>query len=362
MTSAAAYIELDYLALHHNVQKVREYAPTSKVMAVIKANAYGHGIARIAHQLEGAVDAFAVARLDEAVRLREANVQSKILVLQGINTSQELTVAQRHQLDIVVHCEMQIEQLEAAVLPQLLNIWLKIDTGMNRLGILSKQLASLLLRLQRCSVVHPSVCFMTHFANADDIHDDKTGEQIAFFNEILVEYAGEKSSANSAGLTAWPEARQDWVRPGLMLYGVSPLLEKTAKQLSLQPVMSFYSRVIAIKQVKRGDAVGYGSGWVAEKQTLIAVVSIGYGDGYPREVRTGTPVLIGHQRVPLIGRVSMDMLTLDISDHVSVKVGDPVMLWGNKLPIEEIAACAGTIPYTLLCGITARVRVLGKGC
>jgi len=231
---------------------------------------------------------------------------------------------------------------------------------MNRLGVQASQFESILLRLQTCKLVHQSINFMTHFANADDSQDDKTRQQLQLFQTTVNRYSGEKSSANSAGLIAWPASRQDWVRPGLMLYGVSPLLAKTAAELNLLPVMNLYSRIIAIKQVKKGQAVGYGGSWLAEQDTLIAVVSIGYGDGYPRHAKQGTPVIINNQRVPLIGRVSMDMLTLDLNGTSNIKLGDKVRLWGESLPVEEIAACAETIPYTLLCGITQRVQVYEK--
>lgn len=360
MIPVAAHIELDLSALQHNVCRVREYAPKSQPMAVIKANGYGHGLVRMASHLKGEVDAFAVARLDEAIRLRDANIQGRILVLQGFSQADEVSVLQSYQLEVVIHSEEQVAILESLDNQESLRVWLKIDTGMNRLGIQASQFESILLRLQTCKAVHQSINFMTHFANADDSQDDKTRQQLQLFQATVNSYSGEKSSANSAGLIAWPASRQDWVRPGLMLYGVSPLLAKTAAELNLLPVMNLYSRIIAIKQVKKGQAVGYGGSWLAEQDTLIAVVSIGYGDGYPRHAKQGTPVIINNQRLPLIGRVSMDMLTLDLSGTNNIKLGDKVRLWGESLPVEEIAACAKTIPYTLLCGITQRVQVYEK--
>ena len=357
MISVAAHIELDLAALQHNVRRVREYAPESKLMAVIKANAYGHGMIRIANHLQEEVDAFAVARIDEAINLRKANIKGKILVLQGFNQADELFVLQDYQLDTVIHSLAQVAILESLNLQNTLTVWLKIDTGMNRLGIDPTLFESILSRLHKCKFVHQSIGFMTHFANADDVQDEKTPLQLQLFNNTITYHSGEKSSANSAGLIAWPATRQDWVRPGLMLYGVSPILVMTAQQLDLLPVMNLYSRIISIKQVKKGQAVGYGGSWVAKQDSLIGVVSIGYGDGYPRYAKQGTPVLINNKRIPLIGRVSMDMITVDLSDSVDVKPGDKVKLWGDGLPVEEVAAWAGTIPYTLLCGITPRVQV-----
>lgn len=358
MISAAAHIELDLKALRHNVCRAREYAPQAKIMAVVKANAYGHGLKLIANYLAEYTDAFAVARIDEAVRLREANVQARILVLQGFSQLDELKLIQRYQLETVIHTEQQVDLLESEALVTLLTVWVKIDTGMNRLGIRPQQLAGILQRLQQCHHVQDEINFMTHFANADDIQDDKTARQLQLFNQTIAPYSGLRSSANSAATIAWPETHLDWVRPGLMLYGASPVLQQTAAQLGLQPVMSLYSRLIAIKAVKAGERVGYSGSWLAERDTILGVVSIGYGDGYPRNAKQGTPVLIKHQRVPLIGRVSMDMVTVDLTEHSGIEPGDQVMLWGDGLPVEEIATYADTIPYTLLCGITRRVQVV----
>ncbi len=360
MIPAAAHIELNMAALRHNVCRAREYAPGSKVMAVIKANAYGHGLIRIAQNLSAEVGALAVARLDEAIRLRKAGIQGRILILQGFSQIDEIEALLHYQLDVVVHSEAQVQLLESVALADSITIFLKIDTGMNRLGIRPEQFSELLSRLQLCQCVRQPMVFMTHFANADDVQDVKTVQQLTVFTKATKNYVGEKCMANSAAIIAWPDTRLDWVRPGLMLYGVSPMLKGFAKQLGLLPVMSLYSRIIAIKQVKKGETVGYGATWIAEKNTCLGVVSIGYGDGYPRHARQGTPVLIGNKRVPLIGRVSMDLLTVDLNGCSDVQLGDQVLLWGDGLPVEEIATCAGTIPYTLLCGITQRVQVLVK--
>lgn len=360
MIPAAAHIELNITALRHNACRARKFAPEAKLMAVIKANAYGHGLILAANYLAQYVDAFAVARIDEAVRLREANVQRRTLVLQGFSSLDELKLMQRYQLEAVIHTKQQVDIFETASLPYMPAIWIKIDTGMNRLGFRPEQFATVLQRLRQCSGVHTEINFMTHFANADDLQDKKTSQQLQLFNDTTKNYSGAKTSANSAAIVAWPEAHQDWVRPGLMLYGVSPILQQTAQQQELVPVMNLYARIIAIKQLKKGETVGYGGTWLAAKNTSIAVVSIGYGDGYPRHAKQGTPVLINNQRVPLVGRVSMDMITVDITEHADIKLGDQVLLWGEGLPVEEIAACTDTIPYTLLCGITRRVQIVIK--
>lgn len=356
----AAHIELDFSALRHNVCRVREYAPESKLMAVIKANAYGHGLLKIASKLEQDIDAFAVARLDEAIYLRQANIKGRILVLQGFSQVEEIAAFQDYQLECVIHSVVQLAIIESQNLNSPLRVWLKIDTGMNRLGIQASQFGSIVSRLQKCNSVHQAIGFMTHFANADDSQDKKTEQQLQLFNKTVSNYPGEKNTANSAGLIAWPASRQNWVRPGLMLYGASPMLERTAIQLDLLPVMNLYSRIIAIKHVTKGQEVGYGGCWIAKKDTLIGVVSIGYGDGYPRNAKAGTPVLIGKKRMSLIGRVSMDTLTIDLGADAEICCGDKVMLWGKGLPVEEVASYADTIPYTLLCGITPRVQVLEK--
>ncbi len=360
MIPAAAYVELDINALRHNVGRVKELAPKSKIIAVIKANAYGHGLELVASNLAAQVDAFAVARIDEALCLRAANIQGRILVLQGFSGPDELLLMQHNQLETVIHSEQQVDLLETEKLPAGLPVWIKIDTGMNRLGFRPEQFSDVLQRLLQCRNVQAEINFMTHFANADDLQDDKTTRQLQLFNATTKGCGGLRSSANSAAIIAWPATHQDWVRPGLILYGASPLLNQSARQLELLVVMNFYSRIIVIKQVKKGEAVGYGGSWVATKDILLGVISIGYGDGYPRYAKPGTPVLINKQRVPLVGRVSMDMITVDLTGHTGIKTGDQVLLWGAGLPVEEIAGYADTIPYTLLCGITRRVQVIVK--
>ncbi len=355
----AAYVRLDLAAARHNLSQVRRYAPGAKIMAVIKANAYGHGINRIAQALDES-DAFAVARIDEGVELRHAGVRQPITVLQGFICQDELQLLRQHQLDALVHSPWQIDILrqQAADGGEPLSVWLKMDTGMNRLGFKSADFNAAYQQLLACPLVKQPINLLTHFANADDLLDDQTRRQIERFHHAIADYPGQRSIANSAGIIGWPNVAGDWVRPGLMLYGCSPFAGKTGGDFGLKPVMSLHSRLIAVKDVAAGECVGYGGAWRCERPTRIGVISIGYGDGYHRHTQTGAPVLVNGLRAELIGRVSMDMLTVNLHDQSKAKPGDPVTLWGDGLPVEEIARHADTIPYTLLCGITQRVRIL----
>lgn len=358
----AAYSILNSKAVIHNLQKVREYAPNAKIMAVVKANAYGHGVLRIAHALVDQVDGFAVARVDEGIRLRISGIKKRIKVLEGFTCEEELEQLLAHKLDAVVHSFTQLAIFEARSEQQKIAVWLKIDTGMNRLGFNPAEVQDVYQRLLCCSVIRQPINFMTHLASADDRQDEMTLKQLRLFNDTVdglipkLSSANEFSIANSAGILAWPQSITDWVRPGLMLYGISPFTETTAADLGLRPIMSLHSRLISVKPISKGDTVGYGGSWRCEQDTILGVVAIGYADGYPRYARVGTPVLVNGQRVSLIGRVSMDTITVDLGAQSNAKPGDAVTLWGESLPVEEIALCANTIPYTLVCGVTQRVR------
>jgi len=361
----AAFVHLDLDAVRHNLAQVKRYAPNNKIMAVIKANAYGHGMTRVAEALVKA-DGFAVARVDEGVGLRKAGFSQPITVLQGFVCIDELLLLLQYQLDAVIDTPQQI-----AILHQhtehggQLGVWLKMDTGMNRLGFKSADFNAAYQQLSTCALVKQPVNLITHFANADDLLDDKTRRQIDLFNDAVKDYPGQRSIANSAGIIGWPnvssaarETAGDWVRPGLMLYGCSPFAGKTGADFGLRPVMSLHSRLIAVKNVAAGETVGYSGTWQCPYDTRLGVISIGYGDGYHRHTQSGAPVLVNGQRAPLIGRVSMDMLTVDLNNQPNAQPGDPVTLWGTGLPVEEIARYADTIPYTLLCGITQRVQIV----
>ena len=355
MTSATyATINLD--AVKHNIKIIRGYVPQANIMAVIKANAYGHGLLRIAEALSD-VDAVAVARINEAITLRKAGFNKRIVILEGFVYEDELHDLIQYNLEVVVHSLSQVSIFEKYAGNNKITVWLKHDTGMNRLGFKTLEFESAYQRLLACPCINKPISLMTHFSSADNINSHVTLQQINFFTDSVKDYPGEKSMANSAGIIDWPDSISDWVRPGIMLYGVSPFNDRIGKELGIKPVMSLYSRLISIKDINQGEAVGYSETWVSEKNTRIGVVAIGYGDGYPRYAKTGTPVLVNGKRVPLVGRVSMDMITVDLSGQMNAKLGDPVTLWGDGLAVEEVAKYADTIPYTLLCGITQRVEI-----
>lgn len=351
----AAEAQIDLRALQHNLQRVREVSPSSQVIAVIKANGYGHGMLRIARALSS-VDGFAVASIDEALFLRGADIEKPIILLEGFFDADELEAILKYRLSVVIHNESQLRILESARLDRAIEVYLKIDTGMHRLGFSPDNAVDVYQRLRSCAQVKQPVCLMTHLANADDRSDRKTQTQIELFSTSVSGIEGNRSIANSAGILGWPQSHADIVRPGIMLYGVSPFIDTMAEQEGLKPVMTLSSRLITINHCKQGDTVGYGGEWICPEDMPIGVVSIGYGDGYPRSAVSGTPVLINGQRAPLIGRVSMDMICVDLRGLPQATIGDSVVLWGQGLPVEEIARCASTIPYDLLCAVTRRVN------
>jgi alanine racemase len=353
--SRAATAVIDLGALHHNLQRVRDAAPGKRVLAVVKADGYGHGLLRVARALADA-DAYAVACIEEAMALREEGVGKPVVLLEGCFDAEELALASRHAFEVVVHHESQLEILERARLVRPVRAWLKIDTGMHRLGFAPQAALAAWQRLTACESVSPRIGLFTHLANADVRGDGCTPRQLAVFRAALPQDAGEVSIANSAAVLGWPEAHADWVRPGIMLYGASPFVERRGADDGLRPVMTLSTRLIAVNRCRRGDALGYGGTWTCPEDMPVGVAAIGYGDGYPRHAASGTPVLVNGRRVPLVGRVCMDMILLDLRAAPHARVGDPVVCWGEGLPVEEIAQHASTIAYTLLCGITRRVR------
>ena len=344
--------EIRLSSLQHNLQRARAAAPHSQVMAAIKANAYGHGMTRVAHALHN-VDAFAVASIEEAIILREAGVHADIILLEGMFSADEILLVQAYNVQLVIHSLQQVEWLEAARLPRPLVAWLKIDTGMHRLGINPADFAGFYQRLSECDAV-AEIRFMSHFACADERHNPATAQQMEAFDACLGETTGQRSLANSAAILAHPASHADWIRPGIMLYGASPLQGESAASLGLEPAMTFRSQLIAVNSLRKGDRVGYGAEWTCPQDMPVGVVACGYGDGYPRHARAGTPVLVNGQRVPLVGRVSMDMLTVDLRG-CEARIGDEVVLWGEGLPADDVAESAGTIAYELFCQLTARV-------
>ncbi len=324
------------------------------MLAVIKANAYGHGLVTVAEALSEA-DAFAVARVEEAVALRDAGCASRIVLLEGVRDAGELEAAARHTLEPFVHQDWQLALLEAWRGPQIFRVWLKIDSGMHRLGFAPADVPAAAARLAACRYVAQPFALATHLADADRPERPESRSQIEEFAAATADLAGERSIANSAGLIAWPAARADWVRPGIMLYGISPFADKSGAELGLLPVMTFETRIIALRNVAAGDRVGYGGAWTASRASRIAVAAVGYGDGYPRAAGNGTPVSVSGTAAVVAGRPSMEMLTIDVTGIPGIAVGDRVELWGREVPVERVAAAAGTIAYELTCRVGRRV-------
>lgn len=344
-----AYINLS--ALRHNLLIAKKTASSSKVLAVIKANGYGHGIIRVAHCLSSA-DGFAVASIDEALLLRQEGFLHRILLLEGVFRECELNLVYQHRLDVVIHSRHQLEWLLETQFKTKLNVWIKIDSGMHRLGFHLDELDWVIDQLQQ-SIQSFQIHLMSHLASADE-SVSFTERQIRQFNNITAQLNYPKSLANSAGLLGFETTHFDWVRPGIMLYGSG---QAASNNVKLKPVMTLASEVISLKWVAKGETVGYGQTWQACQDTYVAVVAIGYGDGYPRHAPSGTPVLINGHKHSLIGRVSMDMICVDVTDQVkTIRVGDTAILWGDDiLTVDEVAQHSGTIGYELLCGVTQRV-------
>ncbi len=348
---------VDLGAIRHNLQVVRQIATRSKVMAAVKADAYGHGAVAVARTLEAAgVDALAVACMEEAMQLREAHVlTTPITLLEGVISIEEAALAVYESLQVVVHDHWQIALLEQLPASAEIHFWFKLDSGMHRLGFPLTDVPRLVETLQR----HPAWVFhgwITHLACADEADNPATLQQITGYNTALQGVSGPRSIANSAGVLSWPAARVDWVRPGLMLYGASPLPGKTGSELGLKPALTLQSRLIAVREYAADEPIGYGQTWRTPERMKIGVVAVGYADGVHRCLPSGTPLLLRGVRVPLVGRVSMDMVTVDLRSVPEASVGDAVTLWGAALPAEEIAGYANTLAYELFCGLTQRVR------
>lgn len=345
---------IDHAALRHNLNRVRQLTPNSRIWAVIKANAYGHGLASVARGL-AASDGFAVARIEEALRLRELGYRGPLLILEGVFLEADLHAAIAADCQLTIHHPHQVALFQQLDSNRSVSVWLKVDTGMHRLGIGPEQVEEMARQLTRCGSVR-ELNLMTHLANADDRSDAATRQQCERYDALPLSLFTYHSIANSAGLMGYAEARRDWVRPGIMLYGVSPFVGTHAEAEGLRPVMTFSGRVIAVNWLQSGDPVGYGGTYRCPEAMPVAVIGVGYGDGYPRHAGNGTPVLVRRQRLPLVGRVSMDMLCVDARELPDLAVGEEAILWGQGLPVEEIAEAAGTIGYELLCGVTGRVE------
>jgi alanine racemase len=351
--ATAATIHLG--ALRDNLRRVRELAPGAKVMAVVKADGYGHGLERVARALQGA-DAFGVAGIADGQRLRAAGISQRVVVLSGLDEVGDLAEMRRLRLESVVHHDAQVEWLAADVDPRPLKVWIKLDTGMHRLGFAPARARELHARLRALPSVERDIGLLTHFANSDVFDDTMTTHQIEHFERALTGVEGERSLSNSAGMLGWPEAQADWVRVGGALYGISVIAGKIGADFGFRPAMTLATRLIAINRVRKGEHVGYAATYECPEDMNVGIAAIGYGDGYPRHADAGTPVLVNGARANLIGRVSMDLITIDLRSHPDARIGDPVVLWGRGLPVEEIAMHADTIGYELTCGVTRRVR------
>jgi len=353
---AIAHIRLD--AFRHNY-RVAKQCYGGKALAVIKANAYGHGAVHCAKSIRNEADGFAVACLEEALQLREAGITEPILLLEGFFEAVELAEIVANDLWVVIHAQWQVESLLEAKLKHALQVWLKMDSGMHRVGLSPNEYVQAYTRLKAHKNVK-NIVLMTHFANADNLASTHTMQQVKVFQDTIQDLNNlahiDTSLANSAAILAWPQTKRvshikhHWSRPGIMLYGANPIIQAVTDDL-LQPVMQLNSRIISISKIKKGDSIGYGSIFTAERDTTVGVVACGYADGYPRSAITGTPVAVDGNMTRLIGRVSMDMLSVDLTDLPATGIGSQVELWGNHVSANAVAASAGTIAYELFCNV-----------
>ncbi|MDP1604405.1 MAG: alanine racemase [Legionella sp.] len=350
-------IHIDQMALLHNLNVVKRHAPDKKIIAMVKANAYGCGIEAVAPVLEKHVQAFGVACLEEALALRALGIERDCILFQGIFTPDEIQMLAKYNIQCILHEPCQLKWILETPSTAKIKVGVKVNTGMSRLGFQPRDINNVLTSLQACPWVDANIALIAHFACADEPSHPANQNQLNLFNELDVsKSAFTRSMANSAAILALPDTHADIVRPGIMLYGVSPFPNQTGAELGLMPVMHFTSAISAIHQYPPDTPIGYGGSWQSERATTIGIVPVGYGDGYPRHIKENTPVWVNGKEAPIVGRVSMDMLTVDLSDCLNAQVGDAVELWGHHIPVETIATSAGTIAYELLCQITSRVR------
>jgi len=353
--STVVHIDID--ALQHNLHLVKRDVPNSKIIAMVKRDAYGHGMVKIAQGLESDIDAFGVVFLQEALHLHNAGIKKPILILSGFLDKEELLAIDKYNFYCSVHNFAQIELLEATKLVKPLHVWLKIDTGMHRLGFGPEQVQEAYQRLMQIDAVQKPLKLMTHFAEADILQSNKTIQQMECLQTLIKELnlEGERCTANSSAILKWPITHADWARPGITLYGATPFPTGTGLDLGLKPVMTLTSRVVAIHDLKKGEKIGYGGTFTCPEDMRTGIVAIGYGDGYPRNTKTGAPVLVNGVRTQLIGRVAMDMICVDLRPAPNTKIGDNVVLWGKGLPAEEVAVFTGESVYELFSRLTSRV-------
>lgn len=350
---ATATINFD--AIRHNYRLAKSVAPDQRALAIIKANAYGHGAVEVANAIADEVDGFGVACIEEATELREAGITKPILLLEGFFSADELDYISEQSLWCAIHSLEQIDIIANASFTKPINIWLKMDSGMHRLGVQPADFQQAFDELKALPQV-ADIVLMSHLSSADEPELAVTAEQINLFDAATATIDAEISLANSAGTLAHTDARRDWLRPGIMLYGATPFAQSQPLADQLKPAMTLSSEVIAIRDLSPGEAVGYSCTWRCERPTRVGTVAMGYADGYPRHAKNGTPVLVDGQPSKIIGRVSMDMLTVDLTDIPDANIGSYVELWGENLAASEVATYCDTIPYTLFTGITRRVH------
>ena len=346
-------------AIRHNLASIRSHAPASRVMAMVKADGYGHGLETTVMALREA-DAFGVAAPEDAERIRALGLTQPILVLSGFDSTADLEQLRRLDADSIVHHPAQLDMLEQADGAPI-RCWLKIDTGMHRLGFAPDAVREAHARLSTARGVVGEVVLMSHFASSDEFegaspNSRQTREQLQIFADATSGLAGPRSLANSAAVLGWPGSHGDWVRPGGALYGMSVVAGRIGADFGLRPAMSFATRLLAVNHIRKGERIGYSATWETPEDMRIGVAAVGYGDGYPRLAPAGTPVLVNGMPAQVVGRVSMDLMTIDLRGQPEARAGDPVLLWGEELPIEAVAQAAGTIAYELTCSITRRVR------
>ena len=356
MRPARALIDLQ--ALRHNYQLAREVSG-ARALAVIKADAYGHGAVRCAQALEADADGFAVACIEEALELRAAGIRAPVLLLEGFFEADELSLIVEQDLWCVVHLLWQLEAIEQATLRKPITVWLKLDSGMHRVGLHPADYQAAYQRLLASGKV-AKIVLMSHFARADELDSSSASEQVAVFEAARQGLSAQVSLRNSPAVLGWPQVPSDWVRPGIMLYGATPFEEANSVAARLQPVMTLESKVISVRGLPAGEPVGCGARYITPKPMRLGVVAMGYADGYPRQAPTGTPVLVAGQRSQLLGRVSMDMLCIDLTDVPQAGLGSTVELWGKNILASDIAMAAGTIPYQIFCNLRRVPRLYSE--
>jgi alanine racemase len=359
---SVAVVEVNRKSILHNIELFKEKSPNCSLMAVVKANAYGHGMVEVAQLLDDKVDCFGVARVSEAVALRQAGIRSAIVLLEGFFPHDDVNDLLDFNLQPVIHSSWQIDALNTIPFLNEITVWFKVDTGMHRLGFHVNDAVTEFNRLANCRAVRQPINVISHFSSADELSSSQTNKQVARFDAFIrsvdSRLVGAKQSiAASGGILAWPDSHRDMIRLGIALYGVSPFGDQV---VGLQSVMTLKSELIAVRKHEKGQAVGYGQTWTSERDTMLGVVAIGYGDGYPRGIPENTPVSIGGRLVPIVGRVSMDMIVIDLGPNCHDKPGDEVILWGKELPVEQVAKHTGMSAYELLTRLTSRAKICYK--